>query len=273
MSEKEYEKLKHKNTEIVESLQAIVGLVQTKFYKEKIEQMKYQPWDSVSTKTASVEKWCKNPEIAQQIVSFTKGSLFKSYPLNFNSENINAPKTWMIGGQVAAINVQSTKDNFTLINQVFFSLSKNVGYVLKPIELREGRFLMPSQPVLSVDIEFLLGSMLHSLSQQIISELNITVEVFGSFEDDKQNKKYQFKKILNNLINPVFKEEKVHFEFYRPDISFILVKLFDDSELIGRGVVPICALMSGLRSMSLYSNDCKLATNAKLLCLVKQHDI
>lgn len=270
---KEFSKLKAKVTKIAESVQVLVGMVGTKFKIDSIDKMHYQPWDCTTSKDSSVDKWSKNEILAQKVVSYTKSSFFKTYPLNFSSGNADCTKTWLIGGQIAAINMQSTKDDFTLINQIFFSLGNNFGYRLKSNNLIEGNYVVNTKPVLNVSINFILGTMLHSLSDKIIKEMSITVELVGSYEDDKNNKKFTFKTISEHFINPVFENEKVEFNVYNSEISFILVKISSSGEMIGRGFIPVCALMSGIRTICLYNNECKLVTDAKLLSIVSQKSL
>lgn len=269
MTEEQLEKLKSKNTSISESMHKVVGMIGTKLDLNKLDKMFYQPWDSTTTKHSKVLDWSKSDHKTNLVVSYTKDSFFKTYPLNFNSDNYDPIKTWMMGGQIAAVNVQSTEDDFTLLNQVFFQFGKNKGYILKPQYLMEGKFNKIESPVLKVNIDFISGSMLQSLSNSQISEINISVYVYGSHEDDKYNEKHNFKTIKSKFINPNFENEKIEFNFYKPELSFIFVKIFNKSDMIGRGVIPIKGIMPGVRSLSLYSNACKLVNDARILCNVR----
>lgn len=259
------------NKDIVPSLQEIVGMIGTKLDLENLNA--YQPWDCTTTKHSKVETWCKTPNQFEKVVKFSKNSFFKSYPLLFDSSNLDPTKTWMMGCQIAAINVQSLLDDYTLINQVYFSRNKNSGYILKSVSLREANIQYPSKQIQKISIEFLTGSMLHTLSTSQMKELNITFEVRGSPEDDKSNPKYTFAKITERFINPSFEKEKVDLKIFNTEVSCILIKIFEGSNLVGRSVIPIRAVMSGFRIISIYDNECKMSSHAYLTCLIKTSEI
>ena len=260
------------NKEIVKSLQQIVGLIGTKLNIDKQDNLLYQPWDCTTTKHSKVESWGKNITSANKVVKYSKSSFFKSYPLIFDSSNLDPTKSWLMGCQIAAINCQKLDDDFTLLNQVFFSLNRNSGYILKPSYLRNGKFYDNNQnsPIIkkTIDIQFISGCMLHTLCSNQIKEINISVNVFGSYEDDKSNHSYSFKKITEKFINPIFNNEKLSLSIFNPDLSFIFIKIQDGSTTIGRGVIPIRSIMQGFRLISLYDNECKLREQALLSCII-----
>jgi hypothetical protein len=269
--------LKKVNKEIVDSLQQLVGLIGTKLNIDKQDRLLYQQWDCTTTKHSKVESWGKNPASAVKVVNYSKSSFFKSYPLIFDSSNLDPTKTWLMGCQIAAINCQKLDDDFTLLNQVFFSLNRNNGYILKPKYLRNGKFYDNTQnaPLIKklIDIHFISGCMLHTLSSNKIKEISIGVNVYGSYEDDKFNPSYSFKKITEKFINPIFDNEKLSLSIYNPDLSFIFIKIQDGSNTIGRGVIPIRSIMQGFRLISLYDNECKLKEQALLSCIINIKEI
>lgn len=261
------------NKDIVPSLQQIVGMIGTKLNLMNQDSMAYQSWDCITTKHSKVENWCKSSTHFEKVVKFSRGSFFKSYPLLFDSSNLDPTKTWMMGCQIAAINVQSLLDDYTLINQVYFTRNKNSGYILKSEGLREAKVQLPFKQTQKVSIEFLTGSMLHTLSQIQMKELNITLEIRGSPDDDKANPKYNFTKITERFINPTFVKEKVDLKIYNNEVTCVLIKLYEGSNLVGRSVIPIRAIMSGFRIIPIYDNECKLTSHAYLTCLVKISEI
>lgn len=248
-------------------------MIGTKLNLDNQTSLAYQPWDCTTTKHSKVDAWCKSPTQFEKVVKFSRGSFFKSYPLLFDSSNLDPTKTWMMGCQIAAINVQSLIDDYTLINQVYFTRNKNSGYILKSDNLREATAKYPLKQTQKVSIEFLTGSMLHTLSINQMRELNITLEVRGSPEDDKSNPKYTFNKIVERFINPSFEKEKVDLKIFNTEVTCILIKIFEGTNLVGRAVIPARAIMSGFRIISIYDNECKMSTHAYLTCLIKTSEI
>lgn len=248
-------------------------MIGTKLKLDNLKKLYYEPWDCTTTKHKKVEDWSKSTNKLKLILEYTKTSFFKSYPLLFDSSNLDPTKTWLMGCQIAAINIQSTKDDYTLINQVFFTLNNNSGYILKPKYMREGNLDIPLKPKLNLSIRFVSGVMLQTLSDNLIKEIKITVEVVGSHDDDKYNLPHNFIKITRNFINPIFKNEIVNFNIYLPEISFILIKIYDSSHLIGRCVIPIFSIMNGFRIIDIYDNDCNLVQGSCLSCIVNKKDI
>lgn len=244
-------------------------MIGTKLNLDNQVNMAYQPWDCTTTKHSKIERWCKSANHFEKVVRFSRGSFFKSYPLHFDSSNLDPTKSWLMGCQIAAINVQSLLDDYTLINQVYFTRNKNSGYILKSEDLREAKVRSPFQQSKKISFEFLTGSMLHTLSQIQMKELNITLEVRGSAEDEKANPKYSFAKVTERFINPIFVKEKIDLRIFNTEVTCILIKLFEGSNMVGRSVIPIRALMSGFRIISIYDNECKMTSHPYLTCLIK----
>ncbi len=242
-------------------------MIGTKLKLNNQSEMVYQPWDCTTTGHSKVAEWSSKPQTALKVLQYSKGSFFKTYPLIFNSANADPTKTWMMGCQIAAINVQKTDDDYTLLNQVFFSLQNKSGYILKPKYLREGVFL-ESKIRQTITINFISGIMLHTLSDDHIKEINISTYVVGPIEDEKANSTHVFKSIKEKFINPIFSNEKITLTIYNPDISFIYIKIKNSDNLIGRGVIPIRALNQGFRLLSLYNNECVIKDQALISCLV-----
>ena len=60
---------------------------------------------------------------------------------------------------------------------------------------------------------------------------------------------------------------------FNTEITCIFLKIYEGSNLIGRSVVPIRALMNGFRIIPIYDNTCKLISHAHLVCIVSQESI
>ena len=63
--------------------------------------------------------------------------------------------------------------------------------------------------------------------------------IIGSKNDMEKNKKFNWN-FDGNLLQQSFNfNENMVFDIYESDLSFIYLKLFYDSELIGRSVIPV----------------------------------
>lgn len=245
-----------------------------KFFISKIDGMNYQIWDCITSKDSKVDKWFKKEENRRKIIKFTKTSFFKTYPLNFNSSNMNPIKSWLMGCQIAAINVQSEDDDYTLINHVFFNLYRNVGYILKPSYLREGKLSDPYNDLKTrIEITFISAILLNTLLLPggFIRDFNIQVTFKGDDEDEKENKQYTLKKLSDKNFNIVFNKQKVVFYMKNIDFGFILFKLYDGNVIIGRSVIPTRCVAKGFRNLSIYSNNLKVKEHALISCIVEIH--
>lgn len=266
--------LMKKHKVVSEKMSKVVGMIGLSLDLEKREKLFYQPWDSVSISEKKLLSILKSEEKCKELVKYSANSILKVYPFNLNSENLNPLYAWYLGSQIAAINFQTIDTDYAFINQIFFSLYGNKGYILKPENLIKGEFHFEQNPKLEVKINFILGSMLQSLSESIlesdesINEIDITSYVQGPKLDAESNLEYKFKKIKDNLLNTKFEEENINYIFYNPDFSFIFIKLWSKGQLLGKACIPVRCVSQGLRVITLYSAK-NLKTNSKLLCKVE----
>ena len=257
--------------ELIEDLDKIRGLLGTKFKINNIKELNYQPWEFVTVKSSKLEKYIDSFEEREKIINYNLNSFMKSYPQSFYSENYNIVKIWTSGTQVAAINIQKTDDDYTLLNKIFFMNNRNSGYILKP-----KKFLPESlniekydKPKLYVVIKLLSINWIQKLVKREgidFGNNNLTLEcyVIGSKSDIEMNKvfKYNFK---GNLLKQIFKlKDNIIFEIYESDLSFIFIKLYYDNILIGRGAIPISLMKEGYRNISLYDINCIECTESYL---------
>lgn len=253
-------------------LENVVGMIGTKFNINNITKGNYQVWDCVTVKDSKIEKWYKKEEAKSQIVNYSKSSFFKTYPLNFNSSNMNPIISWAMGCQIAAINAQSNDDN-VLINKVFFSLNRNNGYILKPKYLIDGKVKDDSKICYEILLEFISGVLLNTLSDESIKEMSISIGIRGELIDEKENETFFFKKIYEKFNNPNFDHQKFRFLIKNPYFSFVLLKIYSSTTLIGRSVIPIRSICRGFRNISVYSNELQIKEQVMISCLVNINEI
>lgn len=247
-------------------LSKVRGLHGTKFNIEKIKENNYQPWEFVTIKSTKFESYCKSYEKRRTIIDFTQNSLMKAYPQSFDSSNYDPIKCWMIGCQVASMNIQATEDDWTLLNMMFFQQNKKCGYVLKPKKLLpESTFIeIYDKPYgqLTVNVKSIVNMVKiirkgKKAIKKTIPDMKITCVVGGSIEDDKSNKKYSFK-IKNSYLFPeIANNEEMKFDIYEKDFGYLKIKLYYEDDVVGRAIIPLCMMKYGLRRASFYSNRCE----------------
>lgn len=259
----EYKKLsKEKGVISQGKLATTVGMIGTKLDLRNLHANNYQPWDCVTIKEQKLLKYSKNMQEKALLMEYCRGSFFKCYPLRMNSSNLDPVKTWLCGGQIAAINAQSLIDDYTLLNQVFFQMNNNCGYVLKPDKFFKQDVIVYEKPIGKLIIELVSALNLHfilSSKDYSHTNTNMTINSFiiGSLEDEEKNKKFDLK-IENNFLNPIFDEQAVFsFEIYETFLSFIYFKINVNGKLRGRCVIPLSTISMGIRIVPIYDNICK----------------
>ena len=240
-----------------------VGLIGTKFDIHKFKDNNFQPWDCVTVKEEKVLKFLKNKDQKKIMMEYCRGSFLKTYPLRMNSSNLDPVKTWICGGQIAAINAQSLKDDFTLLNIVFFKMNNNCGYVLKPDKFFKENVINYKSPISKLFVEIISGLNLQCLfpekqtDSRINSNMVLTAYVVGSLEDDEKNQVHELK-IENNFLNPIFKSDSMFsFEIYETFLTFIYFKITVNGKLRGRCVIPLSSMSKGIRTVPIYDNKCR----------------
>jgi Ca2+-binding EF-hand superfamily protein len=279
-------KLKKKNqTETFYHLASTIGLIGTKFNIKKIVEMRYQYWDFVTVKESKVMQWSKEYATRKLLVEYCRGSFFKVYPLRFDSSNLDPTKAWICGIQCATLNCQSLKDDFVLLNSIFFKKNNNSGYIIKPKYLLQGDYEEKyAAPIGTVDIELIAGSMLHFLIPRDHENIGhsckglkgrsifVKVSLIGSFQDDQYNQTHEFI-LKDNLMNPIFDKDKnvAQFNIYDKELSFIYFKIFFQGNMVGRSVIPITIMNEGLRVIPIYNNYCKEYEESTLIALITKN--
>ena len=259
------------------------GMISRKFHIDELQTMKYQPWDCVSITEDAIAKYGKSADKKKLVIDYSRNSFMKIYPrgTRFDSSNCDPTKSWICGAQISALNLQSTEDDFVLLNKIFFLINKASGYVLKPDFLinEKAEVRCYKNPVQNLLVKLVSGLMLQNclkidgVVETDIKEIAVKLEILGSYEDDDNNKAYTSDYINQNFINPIFENAMVNFKIYEPDLSFLLVKVISGNQILARSVVPLMVIEEGIKLVTLYDSKCKEIENSMLVLKVTRTDL
>ena len=263
-------KTKEEKIKVTEKLEKIRGLLGTKFKYDKIEENNYKPWDFVTIKSTKLLKYFKDSIRRKTMIKLSHHCMIKAYPQNFDSSNYDIIKCWAMGVQTSAINIQATKDDYTLFNIVFFSQNQNCGFVLKPRKLLDEISILNDY----MKPAFILGFKLYSLynlskliendEKKINYAGKLTVEIYslGFINDDNFPKKKI--KLKGGMVFPVIDEgeEMIDIPVYESDLGGLMIKIYKDDIMIGRGCIPYCLMKEGYRRIPLFDNNCLMCETA-----------
>jgi hypothetical protein len=254
----------------IPSLENVRGFLGTKFVYEKIKENKYKPWDFVTLKSTKLISYFNDPVKRKTIIQLSQHCMIKAYPQSFDSSNYDIIKCWALGCQTAAINIQAVKDDYTLFNIIFFCQYKNCGYVLKP------RKLLDKVGILNDYVKpmFILGFKLcsiYNLSKLVdiyeekpnySGKLIVEIYSLGNEVDDKfPHKKLELK---GGMVFPHITggDELLNIPVYEGDLGGLMIKIYKDDHMIGRGCIPYCLMKEGYRRIPLFDNDCWICEGA-----------
>jgi len=253
-------------------LEKILGIIGVKYMKEKIDTNYYKPWEMMTIKCSKSLKFSEDINEKKSILNLTKHCLIRIYPDNFDSSNYNIIKCFSCGIQGCCLNIQSTEDDFTLYNKIFFKQNEGKGYILKPERYFSNEFICSyDKPNYICKMEILSIINLYGLIEELKLKynkdmpLNLSIYVIG-IREDEYNLKCDFK-LINGALFPQFENgnPKVEFKVYDFELSAILIKITLDDKLIGRGCIPYCFMKQGLRRIPIYDNQCYNMKNAYMV--------
>ena len=271
----------NENEDIVETLDKIRGIYGTKFYFEKIEKMNYQPWEMVTLKCNKCDSYSSTLEKRIKMINFSKNSLIKVYPQNFDSSNYNIIKWWLLGANVCALNIQAIEDDYTLYDKIFFLQNNNVGYVLKPYKLLYGYdeiedyqkpYFKVSLYIISI---FALSKLIEEKEEKINQKKPFTLEVYilGSREDEENNIKYTFKLKDGFIFTKIEDNKEMIFNVYEKDLSGLMIKIKYNGNILARSCIPFCMAKEGYRRIPIYDILCKEFNASCIVGLFKKIEI
>ena len=266
-SEQETEK---PESECIESLAKIRGLLGQKFKYEKIKTFNYKPWEFVTLKSKLFIKIFENLEKRKELINLSFHCMLKSYPQNFDSSNYNVIECWSCGCQCAAINIQAVNDDFTLFNQIFFTQNKNCGYILKPKKLIEKYFNFEEYktPKYYINLEiinlFNFTELINLSNIPFIKNAKMQMKIYSletwisDINDEKKDMKNEYIfDLKGNLLNPrIIDNKKIKIPVYEEELGGIMIKFFYEKEMIGRGCIPFCLMKFGYRKIPIFFNNC-----------------
>ena len=266
-SEQETEK---PESECIESLAKIRGLLGQKFKYEKIKTFNYKPWEFVTLKSKLFIKIFENLEKRKELINLSFHCMLKSYPQNFDSSNYNVIECWSCGCQCAAINIQAVNDDFTLFNQIFFTQNKNCGYILKPKKLIEKYFNFEEYktPKFYINLEiinlFNFTELINLSNIPFIKNAKMQMKIYSletwisDINDEKKDMKNEYIfDLKGNLLNPrIIDNKKIKIPVYEEELGGIMIKFFYEKEMIGRGCIPFCLMKFGYRKIPVFFNNC-----------------
>ena len=267
VNEEEIEKVE---TDCIDSLANIRGLLGEKFKYEKIETFKYKPWEFITLKSKSFIQIFKNIEKRKELLKLSFHCMLKAYPQNFDSTNYDIIKCWSCGCQCAAINIQAVNDDFTLFNQIFFTQNKNCGYILKPKKFIKKNFEFEEykMPKYNIKLEiinlFNFTELLNLSNIPFVKSAKMQMKIYsldiGIGENSEEEKILKNEYIFNlkgGLLTPhILENKQVQIPVYEEELGGIMIKFFYEKEMIGRGCIPFTLMKFGYRKIPIYCNNC-----------------
>ena len=247
----------------IKGLEKILGIIGVKYNKEKVDTDFYKPWEMMTIKCSKSIKFSEDVNEKKSILNLTRHCLLRIYPENFDSSNYNIIKCFACGIQGCCLNIQSTLDDFTLYNKIFFKQNEGKGYVLKPERYFSNNFnfsydkpnyICKFQILSIINVIKLLEDLKVKLNRDM--EFNLSIYVIG-IKEDEANPKYDFKLIKGPLFlkfqdgNP-----NIEFKVYDFELSAIMIKISLKNSVIGRGCIPFFLMKQGLRRIPIYDNQC-----------------
>ena len=203
-------------------------------------------------------------EHTSAFIEFSKTNLAIIQPdkERIDSSNLNPIKVWSMGGQMAALNVQ-TFDKSTFLNQIRFMEGNNSGFVLKPKYLRE------KTPFNFLDDVIRKSCFVKILSTQILDQTLlddrdyvfpfVEMQILGNEKDERANPKVSTKIFQNNLFHSVYNDISSPEGFTKlnlvyPELAFLYICVKDakNGALIKHSAVSVESLRQGVRSLELY---------------------
>ena len=253
----------------ITALSSVIGMIGIPFNNHDFDNLKNLPWECVSLSEPEYNAFISSISNKLKVIKYCQKSFLKIYPniLRTDSSNHDPVKTWICGAQICALNLQSTDDDYILINKIFFKINggSRSGYILKPDYLRNQELTLDSlenryiRPAFKIKFKVLSGFHLHTCFpiNKKIKGIYVEVSVRGSKQDD-DNPKLVTSTIIENFLHPKWKSNSVEFEIYESELAFFVIKLFskDGKDLLARGVIPIKILNLGYRILDLYDMAC-----------------
>ena len=270
----------NENEDIIETLDKIRGLNGTKFKFNEIEKMNYQPWEMVTLKCNKCLSYSSTFEKRVKMINFSKNTLIKVYPQNFDSTNYNIIQWWLLGANIAALNIQANLDDFTLYDKVFFLQNQNLGFVKKPDKLLfdSNEYESYKKPYFKVTLNiisiFALSKLLDETGIKIRKGNSFYLEVYilGCKEEEEKNEKYKFYLTDGFIFTKIKNNEEMNFDVYEKDLSGLMLKIVYDDNIVARSCIPFCMMKEGYRRIPIFDHLCDEFPASCIIGLFKKND-
>ncbi|MCQ2818174.1 MAG: phosphatidylinositol-specific phospholipase C domain-containing protein [archaeon] len=269
--EEEMTELEKKDeNEYLDCLLDVRGLVGVKYNYDKIETDNYQNYEFVTLKDPMFKKICESYEKREKVSKFSTVTFMKAYPQKLNSINYDPIKVWLVGGHVAALNIQSLNEDYSLINKVFFMQNEGCGYVLKPKKLLpESLYIEKYESYHALKIRLFniceMSELVKKAGKELEkkAEMKLIFKVYGSCQDDKTEEVEI--KITGNFMKPEFEKTKFSFPIFEKELGCIVIRFEYNGNIIGRSAVPLCMMSKGIRRIPLFDTQQIEALNSSII--------
>jgi len=123
----------------------------------------------------------------------------------------------------------------------------------------------------NLQLSLLSGIMLQRCMNESSEELYVTINVLGTFEDEK-NEVLRTDNVKTNFLHPLFTSNNIELRIYEENLSFLMMKVHDNkNNVLARSVIPMISLMEGFRSVTLYNDQCEEIKNSNLIIFTKKY--
>ena len=270
IKEMKYQEIEPVETDIIDSLANIRGLLGQKFKYEKIQTFNYKPWEFVTLKSKTFIQIFKDNEKRKEVLKLSFHCMLKAYPQNFDSSNYDIIRCWSCGCQCPAINIQAVNDDFTLFNQIFFTQNKKCGYILKPKKFIEKHFEFEEYKIPKYNIKleiinlFNFTELVNLSNMPFIKNAKMQMKIYcldvGIWEKSDEEKSLKNEYIFDlrgGLLTPhIIENKQIQIPVYEEELGGIMIKFFYEKEMIGRGCIPFTLMKYGYRKIPIFFNNC-----------------
>ena len=245
------------------TLESIRGITSMKLRRDKIDTNYYKPWEMISIGSTKAVTIAENLNDKKDIIKVSQKCLIKVYPESLESDNYNIIKCFSCGMQACALNMQTTEDDFVLYDKIFFKQNQGLGYVEKHKKFflkdyfdtyEKPKFICHMEIVSLINCSILIENA--KLNIELDKELTLSIYSIGVKEDEKNP--VVNAKLINGTMFPSFQNgfPKIDYKVYDYELSAIMIKIYYQNRMIGRGCIPYYLMKQGFRRIPIYDNHC-----------------
>ena len=223
------------------------------------------------------------------IIDYSKTHFVRIYPagMRIDSSNYDPCRAWLAGGQMAALNFQTSGESM-LLNYAKFAKNGNIGYTLKPTFMLSNTITHPElanyphkmvNPQMNISITVISGQHLSNegeISGGDIVDPYVEIKLRGTDADEALNTIYKTPVIEDNGFNPWWsqKEECIHhFKISAPEFATLIFKVFDKNmardEKLGWYAIEVNDIQAGYRVIPVLDSKFKPIKHCYLFVHIK----